>query len=786
MYIDLVHSSKYLPIMSIKNINKFDTCLAFFFDLRFFFPSYFKLIKQARPMTEVQEEKHTNTCSVELFNKAVRHSTHHAELTSGFREELLVKELLFRNTSCCKIHHSQMMMKWIKYLYRNLTQFDYIVSERKTTRLFFIILWVLLEVKHLDGQVWLGKLCVAMAKLLRQNPVFAVLFRREWRSVEVISDTTILQLQGNIQTTILMKGNKIARNLTLEELNYDVYLKKLFRNEYLDNFWIWLDFLERVMEDRNMKLPAPHPTWSKFCAKMNAIPSRCYLKYAHRFFSQTRPLGQFHVYLEHQPFNYSMMLSVAKRLEIIQLAFDTVQLNQIQQLEQELEADEKEQRLPLPLLMDNSEGEEEKKQYRFKWIVQRDQFLVSCLNLLEIKNLQYARLPLSISFLDEEITLDMGGPRHECFRLLHAHLFEHDIADDKNLNYFLWTQESFSHHFLPLRFISSETNNNTTKQDQYYDLWYKIGVLMGTALFNQQWSILQNKIPLLILLKVIKDEPITTEDFIQAFPKMWDQIQLMPEEELKEWSGETIHATGASGEESTDDSTDSGSSNVCWSQSNLKQTFIKQYGELNILNVQNTTYLCDAKTRYWWAMLGVPKVYVDQQPEHYHPRCMDNPFVNNSWVHLVRGVQKIIHGNFFKLFKPRELYLEFYKPVYESDLFNVKLLRSRTAYENFQTTALHTAHIIYLHHFWNILSGFSKQQLWTWLMFVTGDNDIVRKLNLKKTKLTIARLETDRDDLCPTAVTCFNTFKLPIYSTKTILEERLQTILKHSEGFGSI
>jgi hypothetical protein len=47
----------------------------------------------------------------------------------------------------------------------------------------------------------------------------------------------------------------------------------------------------------------------------------------------------------------------------------------------------------------------------------------------------------------------------------------------------------------------------------------------------------------------------------------------------------------------------------------------------------------------------------------------------------------------------------------------------------------------------------------------------------------IKSISTKKDESLPTANTCFHYFKLPEYSSKEVLKERLSTSIKFGQGF---
>ncbi|WUR02869.1 E3 ubiquitin-protein ligase [Vairimorpha necatrix] len=93
--------------------------------------------------------------------------------------------------------------------------------------------------------------------------------------------------------------------------------------------------------------------------------------------------------------------------------------------------------------------------------------------------------------------------------------------------------------------------------------------------------------------------------------------------------------------------------------------------------------------------------------------------------------------------------------------------------------------------FWEVVKSFSDDEKKLLLQFVTGSRYLpdggLKNLtgnNLKKQKFTIMLVVSDNDTLLPSASTCTNTLKLPRYSSKKILKEKLLLAINECrEGF---
>lgn len=87
-----------------------------------------------------------------------------------------------------------------------------------------------------------------------------------------------------------------------------------------------------------------------------------------------------------------------------------------------------------------------------------------------------------------------------------------------------------------------------------------------------------------------------------------------------------------------------------------------------------------------------------------------------------------------------------------------------------------------------VMSTFTKAEQKQFLQFVTGSPNLpIGGFKALSPPFTIVCRESEMpltpDDYLPTVMTCVNYFKLPNYSSKEVLKERLKTAI--SEGSGS-
>jgi ubiquitin-protein ligase E3 C len=90
-----------------------------------------------------------------------------------------------------------------------------------------------------------------------------------------------------------------------------------------------------------------------------------------------------------------------------------------------------------------------------------------------------------------------------------------------------------------------------------------------------------------------------------------------------------------------------------------------------------------------------------------------------------------------------------------------------------------------IYRFWNVVSSLDQKQQGALLRFVTScERPPPLGFGSMNPPFTIQRVGILRDgDRLPTASTCFNTLKLPTYSSEKILRQRLLYAIESGAGF---
>lgn len=89
-----------------------------------------------------------------------------------------------------------------------------------------------------------------------------------------------------------------------------------------------------------------------------------------------------------------------------------------------------------------------------------------------------------------------------------------------------------------------------------------------------------------------------------------------------------------------------------------------------------------------------------------------------------------------------------------------------------------------INRFWKVLNEFTDGELSLLVKFVTSCGR-PPSLGFKALQppFTIQRVDCNDDSRLPSASTCFNILKLPTYSSKTIMKEKLLFAIKSNSGF---
>nr|CAB3252608.1 probable E3 ubiquitin-protein ligase HERC4 [Phallusia mammillata] len=162
----------------------------------------------------------------------------------------------------------------------------------------------------------------------------------------------------------------------------------------------------------------------------------------------------------------------------------------------------------------------------------------------------------------------------------------------------------------------------------------------------------------------------------------------------------------------------------------------------------------------------------EQNRQEYVDTYVDFVF-NKSVLHQYeafnKGFHKVCGGKIMNLFRPMELM----EMVVGNQNYN---------WEEFEKTADYKGEYYRQHPvmkmFWSVFHAFSLEEKKEFLLFLTGCN----KVPINGVKITIQPVRTG-DSHLPVAHTCFNLLDLPMYSSQSILEQKLKMAMLNNQGF---
>lgn len=147
---------------------------------------------------------------------------------------------------------------------------------------------------------------------------------------------------------------------------------------------------------------------------------------------------------------------------------------------------------------------------------------------------------------------------------------------------------------------------------------------------------------------------------------------------------------------------------------------------------------------------------------------------------FVRGLWDVIDPLWLRLFNEPELQVLISGSALDSAKLDVADMRSNCRYIGGFTGVEPT-----INRFWNIVAKFDGKEQADLLRFVTScERPPPLGFASMNPPFTIQRVGILRDgDLLPSASTCFNTLKLPTYSSEKIMRKRLLYAIQSGAGF---
>lgn len=144
---------------------------------------------------------------------------------------------------------------------------------------------------------------------------------------------------------------------------------------------------------------------------------------------------------------------------------------------------------------------------------------------------------------------------------------------------------------------------------------------------------------------------------------------------------------------------------------------------------------------------------------------------------FIKGFRQLIPLSWMRMFNPHEL--QYLIGGLSEGKIDLNDLRRHTTYNGFDPD--HP----YIEKFWNVISTFTPNELSKFLSFVTSvPQPPLLGFSTLNPKFGIVRVNISNDnEKLPTASTCFNALKLPVYSNEKVLKEKLLYAISSGAGF---
>ena len=142
--------------------------------------------------------------------------------------------------------------------------------------------------------------------------------------------------------------------------------------------------------------------------------------------------------------------------------------------------------------------------------------------------------------------------------------------------------------------------------------------------------------------------------------------------------------------------------------------------------------------------------------------------------YLCRGIHQVIKPDLFSIFCAPELQIL----ISGTSHLNLKDLKAHARYAGYGAFDRNVSRL------WSVLEELSEADSRLFLKFVTScERPPSLGFSSLQPPFTVQFIEGNDDQRLPTASTCFNTLKLPSYSSREVLKNRLLTSIRSGAGF---
>ena len=323
-------------------------------------------------------------------------------------------------------------------------------------------------------------------------------------------------------------------------------------------------------------------------------------------------------------------------------------------------------------------------------------------------------------------------------------------------------------------------------------VWFQIGVVLGLAVYNNQWVALGQPLPPHIFFAMLKREAITYEDFGAAWPLVDKRLQgLVQVTTPDEWTDMDLHHV-ISGDALMVRGDDNGAAAAMRAGTaplfdmllvRPAQWDLVPGGE-NLPVSRDPASLGQYTNLYWKHTVG-HDWYLNHHGDDASVVAREpanSLGINVNLREMLRGMATLVGAHDLDMFATHELVSLFaFRSIQNLTL---EQMRRQTEFEVFLENPDTLAQDVeYIEWFWSIVEGWSGELRARLLQFVTSDRDFARQMISGAGTWRLQRGPTT-DTSLPTASTCFKTLLLPVYTTRALLEARLRLAVENAEGFG--
>jgi hypothetical protein len=263
-------------------------------------------------------------------------------------------------------------------------------------------------------------------------------------------------------------------------------------------------------------------------------------------------------------------------------------------------------------------------------------------------------------------------------------------------------------------------------------MWFQIGVVIGLAVYNNQWVALGQPLPPHIFFAMLKREAVAYEDMSVAWPLLAKRLEDLASATPEQWAAMEL-AHSVSGDALTVRPE---------FEAHMRAGTAPLFDMLQTRPAEWSLDGEDGAERLVAHEPGAIRTYVERYWKHHVGHdwyvthgvngidshvTRDTSSVNSSVREMMRGIATLVSAHEFDLFATHELVRLFaYRSIKSLTLAQ---MRAQTDFEAFTEQSDTLAHDVeYLEWFWSIVEGWNDDLRACLLQFVTADRDFARQV----------------------------------------------------------